>query len=230
MAFTRRNVWELGGDWADPILWYARGIKALKARPLADPTSWRFYGGIHGIDAQLWQQLGYLSPDRSRPEPRRHQGLLEPVPARHLVLPALAPRLSARHRGDRSRRGGQGRRAVRLGAALLELFQAERVRAAARLRVAELAGRQRRQPAVRAAALRPEQRRRRVRADRPDQSRGARRHRVHRRGGRRQRRLRRRRHRVQPRRQRARRSRDPSRTTSSTSWSAAAIRTPTCPA
>ena len=23
MAYTRKNVWELGGDWADPILWYA---------------------------------------------------------------------------------------------------------------------------------------------------------------------------------------------------------------
>jgi len=67
MAFTRRNVWELGGDWADPILWYARGIKALKARPLKDPTSWRFYGGIHGIDAQLWGQLGYLSPNEPTP-------------------------------------------------------------------------------------------------------------------------------------------------------------------
>jgi tyrosinase len=67
MAFTRRNVWELGGDWADPILWYARGIKALKVRPLADPTSWRFYGGIHGIDAQLWRQLGYLGPNEPAP-------------------------------------------------------------------------------------------------------------------------------------------------------------------
>jgi tyrosinase len=67
MAFTRRNVWELGGDWGDPILWYARGIKALTARPLGDPTSWRFYGGTHGIDAQLWQQLGYLSSSDPAP-------------------------------------------------------------------------------------------------------------------------------------------------------------------
>lgn len=27
MAFVRRNVWELGGDWAEPILWYARGVR-----------------------------------------------------------------------------------------------------------------------------------------------------------------------------------------------------------
>jgi tyrosinase len=61
MAFTRKDVWELGGDWADPILWYARGVKAMKARALADPTAWRFFGAIHGIDNGLWQQLGYLS-------------------------------------------------------------------------------------------------------------------------------------------------------------------------
>ena len=61
MAFTRQNVWELGGDWADPILWYARGVKAMQARALNDPTSWRFFGAIHGFDPSLWQQLGFLS-------------------------------------------------------------------------------------------------------------------------------------------------------------------------
>ena len=61
MANTRRNVWELGGDWADQLLWYARGVKAMKARPLNDPIGWRFYGAIHGIEPQLWRQLGYLS-------------------------------------------------------------------------------------------------------------------------------------------------------------------------
>jgi tyrosinase len=49
MANTRRNVWELGGDWADQLLWYARGVKAMKARALNDPIGWRFYGAIHGI-------------------------------------------------------------------------------------------------------------------------------------------------------------------------------------
>lgn len=59
--FIRRNVWNLGGHWADPILWYARGVEAMKSRALADPTSWRFYGAIHGIDPALWVRLGYLS-------------------------------------------------------------------------------------------------------------------------------------------------------------------------
>ena len=67
MQFTRKNVWELGGDWAEPILWYARGIAAMKARALAEPTSWRFYGAIHGIDPGLWQQLGYLSSSDPMP-------------------------------------------------------------------------------------------------------------------------------------------------------------------
>jgi tyrosinase len=62
MTYMRKNVWELGGDWADPILWYARGVKAMQSRALNEPTAWRFYGAIHGIDPNLWQQLGYLSP------------------------------------------------------------------------------------------------------------------------------------------------------------------------
>ena len=61
MSTTRKNVWELGGDWADPILWYARGVKAMKARALKEPTAWRFYGAIHGFDQQMWQQVGYFS-------------------------------------------------------------------------------------------------------------------------------------------------------------------------
>ena len=67
MQFTRKNVWDLGGDWADPILWYARGVAAMKARALAEPTAWRFYGGIHGFDRGMWQQLGYFSSSDKMP-------------------------------------------------------------------------------------------------------------------------------------------------------------------
>lgn len=67
MAFTRQNVFELGGDWADPILWYARGVKAMKARPLSDPTSWRFFGAMHGFDQDLWSSLGFLSESDQPP-------------------------------------------------------------------------------------------------------------------------------------------------------------------
>jgi tyrosinase len=67
MAFTRKNVWELGSDWADPILWYARGVKAMKARALNEPTGWRFYGAIHGFDQTWWQRLGYWSSSDPMP-------------------------------------------------------------------------------------------------------------------------------------------------------------------
>lgn len=64
---TRKNIYSLGGTWAAPILWYARGVKAMKAKKLSDPTSWRFYGAIHGIDQPLWTQLGYLSAADKKP-------------------------------------------------------------------------------------------------------------------------------------------------------------------
>jgi tyrosinase len=67
VQYTRRNVWELGDDWADPLLWYARGVAAMSARALAEATSWRFYGAIHGIDSPLWQQLGYLTSSDQMP-------------------------------------------------------------------------------------------------------------------------------------------------------------------
>jgi tyrosinase len=40
----------------------------MKARALNDPTSWRFYGAIHGIDQDLWQQLGYFGPNDQMPD------------------------------------------------------------------------------------------------------------------------------------------------------------------
>lgn len=67
MANTRKNVWELGGTWAEPILWYARGVQAMKSRTIDKPTSWNFYGAIHGFDQQLWKQFGYWSPTGPQP-------------------------------------------------------------------------------------------------------------------------------------------------------------------
>jgi tyrosinase len=67
MVFTRQNVWGLGDPWAAPILWYARGVKAMQARPLNQPLAWRFFGAMHGIDQSLWQQLGYLSASDQLP-------------------------------------------------------------------------------------------------------------------------------------------------------------------
>jgi len=62
MAFIRKNVWELGGsDWPATILWYARGVAAMKKKALNDTNGWRFYAGIHGFNPQLWQLLGFFS-------------------------------------------------------------------------------------------------------------------------------------------------------------------------
>jgi tyrosinase len=67
MTFVRRNVYELGAPWADPILWYARGVGAMKARHLDNPTSWNFYGAIHGFDNRLWTKYGYYSATGPQP-------------------------------------------------------------------------------------------------------------------------------------------------------------------
>ena len=68
MAFTRKNVWAQGGDFSDPnILWYARAAKAMQSRKLADRTSWRFFGAIHGFYRPWWQQLGYWSSSDQMP-------------------------------------------------------------------------------------------------------------------------------------------------------------------
>jgi len=35
---TRGQIWELGGDCADPVLWHARGVKVMKSRALKEPN------------------------------------------------------------------------------------------------------------------------------------------------------------------------------------------------
>ncbi|UVO52954.1 tyrosinase family protein [Sphingomonas sp. SUN039] len=69
MTFTRQNIYGLGSTWAPAVLWYARGVKAMKARAIADPNSWSFYGAIHGIYPPLWTKYGYLSPTMPKPKP-----------------------------------------------------------------------------------------------------------------------------------------------------------------
>jgi len=63
MTYIRQSVWAKSGSFKDPILlWYAKGVAALKSRPLNDHTSWRFMAAIHGINFNSWQQLGYYNP------------------------------------------------------------------------------------------------------------------------------------------------------------------------
>jgi tyrosinase len=61
VTHVRRNVWELGSDWADPILWYARAVGALRTKAINDRTSWRFWAGMHGYHQGLWEFYGYKS-------------------------------------------------------------------------------------------------------------------------------------------------------------------------
>ncbi|MGY3439911.1 tyrosinase family protein [Marinovum sp. KMM 9879] len=64
---TRKNVFDTGTPWADPILWYARGVQVMKSRPLADPTSWAFFGAIHGMWRALWDHYNLTDPAEAAP-------------------------------------------------------------------------------------------------------------------------------------------------------------------
>src|SRR5215831_11444770 len=70
MAFVRKNVYALGGDWADPILWYARAVGELRKRPLAANNSWRFYGAMHGFRKSGWKLVGYYRTTDKLPSKR----------------------------------------------------------------------------------------------------------------------------------------------------------------
>ena len=156
MQFTRKNVWDLGGDWADPILWYARGVAAMKARALAEPTAWRFYGGIHGFDRGLWQQLGYFSSSDKMPSAADQKRFWQQcqhgswyfLPWHRGYLLAF----EANIRAAVTKLGGPSDWAL----PYWNYFKTDESELAARLRIAGLARRKREQSSLRAAALRPE--------------------------------------------------------------------------
>jgi tyrosinase len=65
----RQNAWSLkpfvATDPWDPVFeWYARGIREMRTRPLADPTSWRYQAAIHAYDRARdpFRQQGELIP------------------------------------------------------------------------------------------------------------------------------------------------------------------------
>ena len=60
MVFTRKNLWRLGDNWNDTMLWYARAVLAMQARPTTDPTSWNYLAAMHGFNQQLWVHYGYI--------------------------------------------------------------------------------------------------------------------------------------------------------------------------
>ena len=67
MPRTRRDVWKLGSDWDETLLWYARAVKELRRRPFVDMTSWRYLAAIHGVSEQLWRHNGYLASGETLP-------------------------------------------------------------------------------------------------------------------------------------------------------------------
>jgi tyrosinase len=47
--YTRTNAWNNDGTFDNPdLLWYAKGVGAMQARELSDPSSWWFFAAIHG--------------------------------------------------------------------------------------------------------------------------------------------------------------------------------------
>jgi tyrosinase len=67
MPRTRRDVWKLGNEWDETLLWYARAVKELRRRPFMDMTSWRYLAAIHGVSEPLWRHNGYLASGESLP-------------------------------------------------------------------------------------------------------------------------------------------------------------------
>ncbi len=60
MVGVRRDIAKTGGPWSDTLLWYARAVGALRARPFSDRTSWVYLASLHGINPQGWIDQGLL--------------------------------------------------------------------------------------------------------------------------------------------------------------------------
>jgi tyrosinase len=60
MTHIRKDLWKLGDNWNDTMLWYARGVREMQTRSTADATSWTYLAAMHGFDADLWQAFGYI--------------------------------------------------------------------------------------------------------------------------------------------------------------------------
>lgn len=68
MGYMRKDVWNLGDGWSEPLIWYAKAIKVMQARPITDVTSWTFLAAMHGFDPDAWTAFGYLTDPASVPD------------------------------------------------------------------------------------------------------------------------------------------------------------------
>ncbi|MET0887655.1 MAG: tyrosinase family protein [Mycetocola sp.] len=67
MVRVRHEVNSLGAGWPDTLLWYAKAIKAMQARPFATKTSWRFLAAMHGWHPVVWRQFGVIGANEPAP-------------------------------------------------------------------------------------------------------------------------------------------------------------------
>lgn len=67
MTRVRKDVWGLGAGWNETLRWYAVAIRALQARPITDPTSWRFLAAIHGFHPVVWREFGFIRANTTLP-------------------------------------------------------------------------------------------------------------------------------------------------------------------
>jgi len=67
MTRVRSDVKGLGAGWNDTLVWYAKGVRTLKSRPLTNRTSWWFLAAIHGMHPLVWQQFGVIKPTTTLP-------------------------------------------------------------------------------------------------------------------------------------------------------------------
>src|SRR5271166_2264313 len=61
MVRMRKDVWQLPAS-DKTLFWYGVAISKLQDRKITDITSWWSLAAMHGIDSQLWVDLGYLDP------------------------------------------------------------------------------------------------------------------------------------------------------------------------
>jgi tyrosinase len=73
MVFTRKNLWRLGDNWNDTMLWYARAVLVMQSRPTTDPTSWNYLAAMHGFNQQLWIHYGYIKSNTPLPSTAARQ-------------------------------------------------------------------------------------------------------------------------------------------------------------
>ncbi|POF31041.1 tyrosinase family protein [Roseibium marinum] len=67
MTRIRKDIAKLNGPWPEELLWYARAVAAMRARPFADRTSWLYFGAIHGFDQNGWIRQNIITAGTAVP-------------------------------------------------------------------------------------------------------------------------------------------------------------------